>query len=193
MNKAGSKEWWLEKYQASKDYLFGKAPSDFLTENLQHLSRGNVFDVGLGEGRNAVYLASKGFQVTGLDFCETAIERAKDLALGSGVSIECKAQDLDFHLIPIMSYDNILVVDTRPPLTILKNLSRGLKKGGVLLIDAYTTAQIGRPGYQPDFVECFKPGELLDYVRDLHLLCYDERFKGQEAARVRLIARKSSK
>ena len=187
----GSKDWWQKKYDASEGYLYGKAPSNFLVEHLHLLKRGETVDVGMGEGRNAVYLASKDFQVTGVDFIETAVERANTLAKDSGTSFNGKVQDLDFFLVPLMKYDSIIVCDFHPPITLMKGLTRGLKNGGTLLLEGYTMEQckLGQ-GFQPDPSECFKPNEALALIKDLHLIHYSERRISDKEARVQLIAQK---
>jgi SAM-dependent methyltransferase len=140
--KEGSKDWWEAKYRSTPDYLYGKAPSPFLTEHIHLMRKGETLDVAMGEGRNAVFLASKGFAVTGVDFCDTAVERAKKLAGGTGVAVEAKLQNLDFFLIPLMKYDTIVVCDFHPALTVLKSLTRGLQKGGTLLLEGYAIDQL---------------------------------------------------
>jgi SAM-dependent methyltransferase len=192
--KEGSKDWWAKKYAESTGYLYGKAPSPFLADNLSLLRKGETLDVGMGEGRNAAYLASKGFAVTGIDFSDVAIERAKTLARELGLTVETKLQDLDFFLIPLMKYDTIVVCDYHPQLTVMKSLARGLNKGGTLLLEGYTVEQLRLgEGFKPEPFECFRPNEALDSVRDLHLVFYNERQISPKEARVQVIARKPLK
>lgn len=187
----GSKAWWAKKYEGTTDYVYGKAPSTFLHESLAYIKAGETLDVGMGEGRNAVYLASKGFNVCGVDFSDVAVERAKKLAQESGVTFEIKNQDLGFFLIPLMKYDTITVIDCKPPLTVLKGLARGLANEGTLLIENYTLAQLKQPGYKPDPSECYKPNELLEHIRDLHIIYYNERLVEGKPAKVELLAKKN--
>jgi SAM-dependent methyltransferase len=190
--REGSKEWWIAKYAATNDYLYGKAPSAFLAENIDSLRKGEAVDVGMGEGRNAVYLASKGFNVTGIDFVEPAVERARKLAKESGTAFEAKTLDLDFFLIPLMKYDTIVVCDIHPPLTLFKSLARGLNKGGTLILEGYTVEQLRLSfGAKPEPFECWKPNEALECARELHVIYYNERPHSPTQARVQLIARKS--
>ena len=187
----GNKEWWEKKYASAPGYLYGKAPSPFLVEHLDLLRKGETLDVGMGEGRNAVYLASKGFKVTGVDFSETAIERARKLAQETGVSVDAKVQDLNFFLVPLMKYDCIVVTELHPPLTVMKSIARGLAKGGTLLLEGYTVEQLRLSGgVRPEPFECFRPNEALDCVRELHLILYNERQVAPNQARVQLVARK---
>lgn len=192
--KEGSREWWDARYQGVSDYLYGKAPSPFLVESIDYLRKGEALDIGTGEGRNAVYLASKGFKVTGIDFSETAGTRAKTLAKDSGVEVEFKTQDLDFLLIPIMKYDTIVVSDLHPPLTVLKGLARGLAKGGTLLLEGFLMDQArSNEGPKPDPIECYRPNEAIEYARELQILYYSELRSSPKEVRVRMLARKSER
>jgi len=190
--KEGSKEWWEAKFQATSDYLYGKAPSEFLVEHIELLRKGETLDVAMGEGRNAVYLSSKGFSVLGVDHSPTAIERAKKLASESGVKLETKVQDLDFFILPLMKYDSIVVCDYHPPLTVLKSLTRGLNKGGTLLLEGYAMEQARKvgPHGEPQAFECYKPNEAIHNARDVHIILYNEREVAPGQHRVQLIARK---
>jgi len=189
--KEGSKDWWEAKYRSTPDYLYGKAPSPFLTEHIHLMRKGETLDVAMGEGRNAVFLASKGFAVTGVDFCDTAVERAKKLAGGTGVAVEAKLQNLDFFLIPLMKYDTIVVCDFHPALTVLKSLTRGLQKGGTLLLEGYAMDQLRQEkGYRPEPFECYKPNEALEMAKDVHVILYNEREVAPHEWRVQLVARK---
>ena len=58
------KERWNEKYSGDT-YRFGKDPIPYLVEQISRLSKGKALDLAMGEGRNGVFLATKGFQVTG--------------------------------------------------------------------------------------------------------------------------------
>jgi len=185
----GNKEWWMAKYN-TKDLLYGKAPSDFLSKNLELLKKGLTLDVAMGEGRNASYLASKGFEVEGFDFCEAAIERANKLAKELDVNITAKTQNLDFYLIPLMKYNSIIMIDYHPSPTFYNALTRGLADGGTLLVEGFTTAQIKiADGPKVEFFECFKFNELLGHIKGLRIIYYEEIRRGN-LAKVYCIAKK---
>ena len=170
-----SKEFWETVYSAQDHYVYGKEPSKFLTEYVDLLKKGTALDLGMGEGRNAVYLASKGFTVTGIDHSPTAVLRAQKLAKDSGVTLECKESSLDFFLIPLMKYDTILVTDFHPSLTIMNNLVRGLTVGGTLMIEAYTKDQLKVRRDPPYVFECFEANEALKMAKGLKIIQYTER------------------
>ncbi len=161
-HKENSKAWWDEKYLTSGDqYLYGKEPSKFLVEHLDLLPKGaKVVDIGSGEGRNAVALAAKGYDVTAIDFSATAQDRAKKLAVDSGVNILWKSSDLDFYLPELLTFDAIVCIDYKPPVSLLKNLSRGLKQKGILILEA-SLVESAKSYEKIELFECYKPNELL--------------------------------
>lgn len=176
-----SKDWWTKRY-LSKDPLYGGSPSAFVIENIALLEGKRILDAGCGEGANAVYLAKARAQVDAIDFAEPAIERAKKLAAEKSAAVTFKCQDLDFFLPELMAYDGVIIVDFHPALQFLKNIARGLKKDGVLLIEAHLTEQLNFQKQVTkieglEFFECFKPNEILKNLQGYKILFYDERPK----------------
>ena len=192
-NDIDSKDWWEQRYNVKTDYLYSKEPSAFVADNLKLLKKGETLDLAMGEGRNAVYLAKHGFQVTGIDFSPTACDRAKALAYENNVKMDIKNQSLDFFLIPLMKYDTIIVSNFHPHPSMMKNLVRGLNVGGTLLIEDYTKDQMthGR-GFKPEFKECFGSNEVLKEFSGLKIIRYDERQMNDGEFRVQCIAVKTS-
>lgn len=162
-HKENSKAWWDERYQAvSGDaFLYSKEPSKFVLEHLDLLpAKAKVLDIACGEGRHAVALAAKGYDVTAMDFSAIAMERAQKLAQASGVNVLFKTLDLDFFIPELLTFDAIIGVDFKPPQTLLKNLGRGLKQGGHLLLETHLV-EASRHITAVETFECFKPNELL--------------------------------
>lgn len=161
MSKPGTKEWWDERYAASRDYLFSKEPSPFLARWSKILpEKSKVIELACGEGRNAVALASIGHEVIASDFSEAALEKARHLARESSVEVNFKKQDLDFFMPDLMSYDAIVAIDFKPPQTVLKNMIRGLRQGGFVMIESFLVAAC-KERKDLEVFETFKPGELL--------------------------------
>lgn len=192
--KENSKEWWEGKYRSSGDqFLYGKSPSEFLIQ-FSHLFKSNsmLLDLAAGEGRNAVALALKGHRVTAIDFSESAGERAKSLAAASGVELQWKKNDLDLFLPELLTYDGIVSVNFRPAPTLMKNLVRGLKKDGLLLMECFlNTACLERKDIE--VFETYRSGELLKFVLDasphFRVLYYSEL--GPEANKAYILAKKT--
>lgn len=70
---------WDERY-AAQDLVWSAEPNRFVVEELQALEPGRAVDLACGEGRNAIWLAGRGWQVTGVDFSGAALEKARRLA-----------------------------------------------------------------------------------------------------------------
>ena len=85
-------KFWNERY-ATAEYLYGTEANAFLVEHA-HLLRGPVLSLSEGEGRNAVFLASRGLHVLGVDGSEVALEKAQALAKSRGFVIETEVADL---------------------------------------------------------------------------------------------------
>ena len=83
---------WDERY-ASDDYIYGTEPNAFLVEHAEKLV-GPVLSLAEGEGRNAVFLASLGLEVHGVDGSEVGLAKAKALAHSRGVEIRTEVADL---------------------------------------------------------------------------------------------------
>ena len=190
-NKKSATEIWEARY-SSPSYLFGKEPILSLKNFVQNLKSGKVLDVAMGEGRNAVFLAEKGFQVEGMDCSTKAIQKAKSLAEEKKVGVEAKVQNLDFFLMPLMKYDSIVMSYFKPLPRFFSEIKRGLVMGGTVLFEAYTTEhfKLQSPANPLiDLDQCFKPNELLAQLKDFHLLYYHEMGEGN-AHWVRAIGRK---
>lgn len=87
---------WEDRYKSTPDYLFGKAPAQFLLDNPGWINAGeNVLVVADGEGRNSAHIAGQGAKVTAFDLSETAVGRAKSLAAEQGVKIHASQSDWD--------------------------------------------------------------------------------------------------
>lgn len=76
---------WDARY-TGRDLVWGAAPNRFVAAELGELPPGRVLDLACGEGRNAVWLATRGWRATGIDFSTAAVLRAGRLAAGDGVA-----------------------------------------------------------------------------------------------------------
>ncbi|MAI58845.1 MAG: SAM-dependent methyltransferase [Rhodobacteraceae bacterium] len=130
------------------DYLFGKEPAKALLKLENYLvPNGETFVVADGEGRNSVYLASKGYKVTASDSSKVANEKAQELALSRSVKVNYRVEDFFDIDWSEKQYDNVVGICFQfvPPQKIneaLLGLRAATKKGGILLIHGYTPDQI---------------------------------------------------
>jgi len=86
-------EEWNERY-ASTDLVWGVAPNRFVAEELGDLPPGRGLDLACGEGRNAIWLAQRGWRVTAVDFAAVAIEKGRKLAASEGVDVDWRVEDV---------------------------------------------------------------------------------------------------
>lgn len=137
---------WNERY-ASEGYIYGTQPNSFLAENANLLT-GPVLSLGEGEGRNAVFLASLGLDVLGVDGSEVGITKAKALAASKSVVIRTEVVDLATYEPTENFYGSVVSIFCHLPSVIRKRLyplvERSLKPGGVFLLEAYTKEQLAR-------------------------------------------------
>lgn len=140
---------WDERYQAD-EYIFGTEPNDFLKANTDQLKPGRVLCLADGEGRNGVYLAKLGFDVTAVDSSAVGLKKAQKLATESGVAIKTIQADLNDFVIEPNHWDNIISIFCHLPEPLRKKVhsgsAQGLSEGGVFLLEAYTVKQIDMPG-----------------------------------------------
>ena len=87
-----NKNFWNERYNAV-EYLYGTKANSFLVKNAD-LLHGPVLSLSEGEGRNAVFLATRGLSILGIDCSEVGLEKAQSLAKSRGVVIEIEVADL---------------------------------------------------------------------------------------------------
>lgn len=163
---------WEERFANSDDYVFGTEPAQFLTEHAAYLTPGQTaLSVADGEGRNSVYMAAKGMEVTAYEFAPTAIARARDLAAEHGVSVDFREVDILNHDWPEDAFDlvaGIFIQFVGPDARRVQfeGMKRSLKPGGVLLLHGYTPEQLEHGTGGPPFAEnMYTEGQLAtDFV-----------------------------
>jgi tellurite methyltransferase len=168
--------YWNSVYE-SQPFKYGKQPSRFLHDNIDRLQSGKVLDIAMGEGRQAIYLAQKGFEVKGFDISQRAVETAAKFAKESGVEIEAKRADMDLFIMGLMEYDSIVMMYFRPSVTRYYNeMVRALKQGGTLLVESYTVEEMKEPiGKDEEFRNFyFTHNELLRNLKGFRILFYQE-------------------
>jgi SAM-dependent methyltransferase len=164
---------WDEKYR-ERPFNPGQGPAPFLKQHLTLLPRGKALDLAAGEGRNAVFLAEHGFEVEAVDISRVALVRAKKLAGFRGVKIKTVWSDLKEYRIPPGHFDLIIDFDYLDR-SLIPSIKRGLKRGGLVIFETYTTSQKSRGTGGPENPEyLLKPNELLRLFKGLRVLFYRE-------------------
>lgn len=137
---------WDERYGA-EEYAYGIDPNDFLKQEAHRIaSGGEVLCLADGEGRNGVWLAEQGFQVTSVDASAVGMAKADRLAAARSVLISTIHSDLAHYDLGENRWDGIVSIFCHLPPPLRKqvhgNIARALKPGGILLLEAYTPRQL---------------------------------------------------
>lgn len=137
---------WNQRY-ASDEFVYGTEPNSFLAEHANVLMS-PVLSLAEGEGRNAVFLASLGLQVHGVDGSEVGLAKAQALAHSKGVEIQTEVADLRTFEPPANAYGSVVSISAHLPSKIRHRLyplvERCLKPGGIILLEAYSEDQLAR-------------------------------------------------
>jgi SAM-dependent methyltransferase len=146
---------WNERY-ASNEFVYGTEPNAFLVQHAGLLV-GPILSIAEGEGRNAVFLASLGFDVLGVDGSEIGLEKAERLAVSRGVTIRTEVADLATYEPPEHAFGSVISISAHLPSVLRKRLhglvERCLRPGGLILLEAYTPAQLARDTGGPKDVD----------------------------------------
>jgi SAM-dependent methyltransferase len=136
---------WDERYCA-EEYAYGTKPNEFLEENVNQIPQGKVLSLAEGEGRNAVFLAKRGYSVTAVDASLVGLNKARKLAAENGVVVEFVHADLADYDLGENKWDGIVSIFCPLPSSLRKQLYKkveaGLKRNGVFLLEAYTPDQL---------------------------------------------------
>jgi 2-polyprenyl-3-methyl-5-hydroxy-6-metoxy-1,4-benzoquinol methylase len=138
------KEFWNDRY-GNDAYAYGTDPNDFL-KTLIIKGNKKILCIAEGEGRNAVYLASIGHEVTCVDYSEKGLEKAQKLASQSGVNLNLVCADLNEFDFGLEKWDVIVSIFGHFPSafrqSVHRNFFAALKKNGQVILEAYTKEQL---------------------------------------------------
>jgi SAM-dependent methyltransferase len=138
--------FWNKRY-ANRDYLYGTEPNSFLAEHCSLLSS-PVLSLSEGEGRNAVFLATRGLEVVGVDISAVALEKAQRLAEACGVEIKTLVADLSTFEPEENHYGSVISISAHLPSTVRNKLypsiERSLRTNGLILLEAFSENQLTR-------------------------------------------------
>ncbi|OIQ18139.1 MAG: hypothetical protein BM557_07885 [Flavobacterium sp. MedPE-SWcel] len=136
------KEYFNDEY-AKDEYLYGKNPDKYLAKVLPSFKPGKILFPGEGEGRNAVFAAKLGWDVTAYDYSIEAKKKAEKLAKIHNVDITYTVEDIVNASFPSESFDAVAFLfihfSDQERTAINKKLDKHLKKGGLLFFETFST------------------------------------------------------
>lgn len=164
-----SSTFWNERY-ASHDLVYGDQPNDFLASMKDRFPRAGsgprrALDIAAGEGRNALFLASLGFETVAMDQSEVGMQKALRLARERGLTLRTVVADLNDFDAEDGSFDVISSTFVHLPRALRAKVHRGvgrwLRAGGVYVMEAYGPDQIHRDTGGPKDPELLAPLETI--------------------------------
>jgi len=189
---ADERERWDAKHTAEHE---PGEPAAFLRQIFHigpwEIQPGRALDIATGKGRNALFLAEKGFTVDAIDISAVGLQQAQRQAEKQGLTLNLIQADLASFEFPDSAYDLILNINflLRPLVPKIKN---ALRPGGYIIFDTYLIDQqdLGHPR-NPAYL--LNHNELLNLFRGFRILCYQEgKFfaDGKESFRAELLGQK---
>ncbi len=138
---------WDRRYEGA-DYLWAIEPNRFVAEQVLPLVPGRALDLGAGEGRNAVWLATRGWDATAVDFSAAGMAKAVRLAADHGVTVTTVVADVLAHEVGARAWDlallSYLQLPTAERLAVVASAAAGVAPGGTLLIVAHDRSNLER-------------------------------------------------
>ncbi len=174
--------FWNRRYRDPKPN-FNTDPNNFLVEAVHGVAPGRALDIHMGQGRNTVFLATKGWDVTGFDISEEGIRTAQALANQRGVRIKAIVQSHEDFEFSTDQWDLIVMIYTMIPIQdYAERIMKSLKPGGLLVIEKYAAEK----------------NQLLHLFDALYTLRYEDTvgssdWGGENTHVVRLLARKQKR
>ncbi len=162
--RAERRSRWDARHAAAEPIESG-APNPVLIEETERLPPGRALDLGSGDGRNAVWLARRGWQVSAVDFSPVALARARQLAEAAGVSVDWHLADLVEFEPPPEAFNLVTLFFIHLPAeerrTIHAAAAAALAPGGVLLVVGHDRSNLGQGvGGPQDPAVLFTPAEI---------------------------------
>jgi cyclopropane fatty-acyl-phospholipid synthase-like methyltransferase len=197
------KDFWNERFGQS-EYIYGKAPNVFLVEKLRELQKGTLLLPAEGEGRNAVYAALKGWNVTAFDYSKKGKQKALELASEYDITINYQLHNAD-EFSASEQYDTIALIFAHfageERKLLFQKLDSCLTQGGHLIIEVFSKNQLGRDSggpknldllYSKDEIVSLFPGIEFKILEETKVLLDEGSHHQGEAAVIRAVGVKKA-
>ena len=165
---------WNTRY-AERDLIWSAEPNRFLVAEVSDMPPGRAIDIGAGEGRNALWLAEQGWEVTAVDFSNVAIDKGRRIAEHRGLDLDWVVADLRDYVPPERSFDLVIEFYIQVPSPLRQEIWRraaaAVASGGTLLVVGHdlTNLEHGYGGPQNP-AALFTPADVVDAIEGLDVI-----------------------
>lgn len=170
-----SKNKWDERF-SNAQYIYGKTPNEFIRTKSNFLpDHVKVGCFAEGEGRNAVYLATRGHDVTAYDLSTTGLEKTKQLAAECDVIVDTVAMDLTTDYVEKAQFDAAVMVFGHVPKEkqrfFIENIVDSVTSGGYVMLEVYSDQQLEYKTGGPQAIDMlYRPTDLLEWLKPYKFL-----------------------
>jgi SAM-dependent methyltransferase len=137
---------WDARYAATAELEWGAAPNRWVAAELADLPPGRACDLAAGEGRNALWLASRGWDVTAVDFSGAALGKGRPLAEERSLPVTWVQADVRRYAVEARAYDAVILAYLHlydaERRAVLRAAAEGLAPGGVLVVVGHDTTNL---------------------------------------------------
>jgi SAM-dependent methyltransferase len=142
LNRTVDAEAWNERYRTS-ELMWSAGPNQFVEAELADLTPGRAVDLAAGEGRNAIWLARRGWQVTAVDFSQVALDKGREIAGDLPIAWVCAdattwREDASYD-VGVLAYLQLRAAERRAA---HRNAFAALRTGGTLLVVAHDSTNL---------------------------------------------------
>lgn len=159
-----AREMWNETYRQSVG--FNHQPNRLLVETVRGVAPGAALDLMMGQGRNALYLASQGWKVTGIDIADEGLRLAREAAEQQHVALDAVQVDVDKYDFGVARWDLITMIYAGSSTKMIERLKPSIKPGGRFVLEFFASV----PGESGGF----KAGQLAALFGDGFAIEKDE-------------------
>ncbi|MEV1145679.1 class I SAM-dependent methyltransferase [Micromonospora sp. NPDC049799] len=165
---------WDARYAGTPGLVWTAEPNRFVVQELADVPPGRALDVAAGEGRNAVWLAERGWRVTAVDFSALAVTRGRELATDRGVPVDWRVADVTAWTPEPAAYDVVLVAYLHLPAAdlaaVLAGARAALRPGGRIVVVGHDRANLtGGTGGPRDLAILLTPESVVGALDGLRI------------------------
>jgi SAM-dependent methyltransferase len=167
------KDFWNQRY-AKKEYAYGIEPNTFFRAEIDKLRKGNLLLPGEGEGRNAVYAAKHGWEVTAVDFSVKAKVKANKLAVKHNVEIKYIVESLNKAELPDDYFDAVAFISVHLNDEDLEKgmqkIFKSMKSRATFIFECFSEKQLGRKTGGPKTIDrLYSVAQIRRVLNDLNI------------------------